>query len=128
MLSVKLYNTIEKILTKDIAENERIVFNLYRDMLKGDDGDLDMYNQNCYQFKYIKHLYDEVKENDNDSINEDGLNSYCEAISEKIRLSPKTYSEEALNNWLIKTKRDEISITNYTNGDVVFSRTVNKKK
>ena len=71
MLSVKLFNAIEQILSSDIAENEKIIFTLYRDMLKG-DAELEMYNQHSYQFEYIKKLYDEVKENDNDSISDEG--------------------------------------------------------
>ena len=126
MLSVKLFNAIEQILTENITESEKIVFTLFRDLLKGSDTELEMYNHHSYQFKYIKQLYDEVKENDSDSITDEGLRSYCRAISDKIRYSPKNYSVDSLNYWLIR-KRRQISITDFIDGDVVFSRTVNKR-
>ena len=108
MLTEQVLKGIEKL--KNLQENEAVIFDLFKEMLNKTEDIKDRYNPNCYQYRYVFDLYSEIKDHDHNKISNEGINNYLKSIREKITYSPKTYSMEALTNWLIKKTPTKVSI------------------
>ena len=128
---------------KNLQENEAIVFDLFKEMLNKTEDIKDRYNPNCYQYRYIFDLYTEITANNDIKISNEGLRNYLKSIREKIVYSPKTYSMDALSNWLIKKQPTKVSILHHISehsdetdeksehsdvNDEPFKRSKNRKK
>ena len=111
MLTEQVLKGIDNL--KNLQENEAIVFDLFKEMLNNTEDIKDRYNPNCYQYRYIFDLYTEITANNDIKISSEGLRNYLKSIREKIAYSPKTYSMEALSNWLIKKQPTKVSILHH---------------